>query len=120
MKEVIGQTQTKRKGLGSSETYWWSKAEGKEIRNKVVNEIQLNEDSRQYSNRNRENGLKGITPCRNPSHGMTSRTWRHFESAFATDQCTTSCPPTHTWYDVERMKIPLVRYEITEHVLSSR
>ena len=73
MKEVIGQTQAMRKGLGSSETNWWSKAKGKKIRDKVANEIQLNKDSRQYSNRNRENGLKGITPCRNPSHGMTSR-----------------------------------------------
>ena len=30
IKEVIGQTQTDRKGLGSSTAKWWSKAEGKE------------------------------------------------------------------------------------------
>ena len=46
VKEVIGQTQTYRKGLGSSTAKWWSKAEGKEKRDKVINEIWLNEDSR--------------------------------------------------------------------------
>ncbi|RUS80368.1 hypothetical protein EGW08_011865 [Elysia chlorotica] len=46
IKEVIGQTQTDRKGLGSSTTKWWSKAEGKEKRDMVINEIRLNEDSR--------------------------------------------------------------------------
>ena len=30
IKEVIGQTQTDRKGLGSSTAKWWSKAEGKD------------------------------------------------------------------------------------------
>ncbi|GFR96240.1 reverse transcriptase [Elysia marginata] len=30
MKEVIGQTQTDRKGLGSSSVKWWPKTEGKE------------------------------------------------------------------------------------------
>ena len=46
IKEVIGQTQTDRKGLGSSTAKLWSKAEGKEKRNMVINEIRLNEDSR--------------------------------------------------------------------------
>ena len=46
IKEVIGQTQTVRKGLGSSTAKWWSKAEGKEKRDMVINEIRLNEDSR--------------------------------------------------------------------------
>ena len=46
IKEVIGQTQTDRKGLGSSTAKWWSKAEGKEKRDMVINEIRLNEDSR--------------------------------------------------------------------------
>ena len=32
IKDVIGQTQTDRKGLGSSTAKWWSKAEGKEKR----------------------------------------------------------------------------------------
>ena len=46
IKEVIGQTQSDRKGLGSSTAKWWSKAEGKEKRDMVINEIRLNEDSR--------------------------------------------------------------------------
>ena len=46
IKEVIGQTQTDRKWLGSSTAKWWSKAEGKEKREMVINEIRLNEDSR--------------------------------------------------------------------------
>ena len=46
IKEVIGQTQTDRKGLGSSTAKWWSKAEGKEKRDMVINEIRLNEDFR--------------------------------------------------------------------------
>ncbi|KAK3790019.1 hypothetical protein RRG08_016332 [Elysia crispata] len=41
-----GQTQTDRKGLGSSTAKWWSKAEGKEKRDMVINEIRLNEDTR--------------------------------------------------------------------------
>ena len=45
-KEVIEQTQTDRKELGSSTAKWWSKAEGKEKRDMVINEIRLNEDSR--------------------------------------------------------------------------
>ena len=46
VKDVIGQTQTDRKGLGSSVTKCWSRAEGKEKRDTVINEIRLNEDSR--------------------------------------------------------------------------
>ncbi|KAK3800257.1 hypothetical protein RRG08_018867 [Elysia crispata] len=46
IKEVIKLTQTDRKGLGSSTAKWWSKAEGKEKRDMVINEMQLNEDSR--------------------------------------------------------------------------
>ena len=46
IKEVIGQSQTDRKGLGSSVTKWWSKTEGKERRDMVINEIRMNEDSR--------------------------------------------------------------------------
>ena len=46
VKEVIGQTQIDRKGLKSSTAKWLSKAEGKEKRDMVINEIQLNEDSR--------------------------------------------------------------------------
>ncbi|GFO05118.1 reverse transcriptase [Plakobranchus ocellatus] len=32
MKEIIGQTQTDRRGLGSNTAKWWSKTEGKEKR----------------------------------------------------------------------------------------
>ena len=46
IKEVIGQTQNDRKGLGSSVSKWWSKAEGREKRDIIINEIRLNEDSR--------------------------------------------------------------------------
>ncbi|GFO01873.1 polyprotein [Plakobranchus ocellatus] len=35
MKEVIGQTQTDRKGFGSTTVKWWSKTEGKEKRANV-------------------------------------------------------------------------------------
>ena len=38
IKEVIGQTQTDCKGLGSSTAKWWSKAEGKEKRDTVIND----------------------------------------------------------------------------------
>ena len=97
--------------LGSSVTKWWSKAEGKEKRDMVINEIRLNEDfCRESSNGNRDNGLIGMMPCRNPSHGMTSGTWHHFGSAFSSDQCTISCPPGQSWYNGERKKITLVRY----------
>ncbi|GFR85040.1 reverse transcriptase [Elysia marginata] len=36
LKEVIGQTQTDRKGLGSSSVKWWSKTGGKEKRDMVI------------------------------------------------------------------------------------
>ncbi|GFS22241.1 reverse transcriptase [Elysia marginata] len=39
MREVIGQTQTNRKGLGSSSVKWWSKTEGKETRYMVIDEV---------------------------------------------------------------------------------
>ncbi|KAK3785133.1 hypothetical protein RRG08_021933 [Elysia crispata] len=46
IREVIGQTQTDCKGLGSSTAKCWSKADEKEERDMVINEIRLNEDSR--------------------------------------------------------------------------
>ncbi|GFR58671.1 reverse transcriptase [Elysia marginata] len=39
MKEVIGQTQTDRKGLGSSSVKWWSRTEGKEKRGMIIDEV---------------------------------------------------------------------------------
>ncbi|KAK3770086.1 hypothetical protein RRG08_040993 [Elysia crispata] len=50
IKEVIGQTQIDRKEQGPSTVKWWSKAEGKEKRDMVINEIRLNEDSRRVQN----------------------------------------------------------------------
>ena len=62
---------------------------------------------KQFSNLNRDNGLIGKMPCRNPSHGMRSGTWCHFGSAFSSDQCTISCPQTRTWNSGERKCTPL-------------
>ncbi|KAK3744150.1 hypothetical protein RRG08_064177 [Elysia crispata] len=114
IREVIGLTKTNRKGLGSSTAKWWSKAEGKEKRDMVVNEIRLDEDSRrvQKAVQQPQQGQwdSWIMPCRNPSHGMRSGTWRHFGSAFSSDQCTISCPQTQIWYGRERKRTRLVRY----------
>ena len=46
-KEVIGLTQTDRKGLGWNSTKLWSKAEGKDRRDMVINEVKsIEEESR--------------------------------------------------------------------------
>ncbi|GFO37666.1 reverse transcriptase [Plakobranchus ocellatus] len=45
MKEVIGQTETDRRGFGSTTTKWWSKTEGKEKRDMIIDEIRNKEDS---------------------------------------------------------------------------
>ncbi|GFO30696.1 reverse transcriptase [Plakobranchus ocellatus] len=45
MKEVIGKTQTDRRGLGSTTAKWWSKTEGKEKRDMIIDEIRNKEDS---------------------------------------------------------------------------
>ncbi|GFO03430.1 reverse transcriptase [Plakobranchus ocellatus] len=45
MKEVIGQAQTDRRGLGSTTAKWWSKTEGKEKRDMIIDEIRNKEDS---------------------------------------------------------------------------
>ena len=45
MKEVTGHTQCDRKGLGSSGMKWWSKTEGKERRDMIIEEIRQSEDS---------------------------------------------------------------------------
>ena len=95
IKEVIGQTQIGRKGMGSSVTEWWSKVEGKEKRDMVINEIRLNEDSRRLQEAVQQ-PQQGQWPFRNRSHGIISSTWRHFGSAFSSDQCTISCPPMQT------------------------
>ncbi|GFN90748.1 reverse transcriptase [Plakobranchus ocellatus] len=45
IKEAIGQTQTDRRGLGSTTTKWWSKTQGKEKRAIFIDEIRNKEDS---------------------------------------------------------------------------
>ncbi|GFN84732.1 reverse transcriptase [Plakobranchus ocellatus] len=45
MKEVVGQTQTDRRGLESTTAKWWSKTEGKEKRDMIIVEIRNEEDS---------------------------------------------------------------------------
>ena len=65
---------------------------------------------KQSSNLNRDNGLTGVMPCRYSSHGMRSGTWRHFGSAFLSDQCTITCPQTQILYGGERKRTPLFRY----------
>ena len=49
--------------------------------------------------------------------------WRHFGSAFSSDQCTISCPQTQIWYGGERKRDPTCPLcqgrQTTEHVLSS-
>ncbi|GFO30014.1 reverse transcriptase [Plakobranchus ocellatus] len=45
MKEVIGQTQSDRRGLGSTTAKWWSNTEGKEKRDIIIDEIRNKEDS---------------------------------------------------------------------------
>ena len=65
---------------------------------------------KQSSNHNRDNGLTGIMPFRNPSHGMRPGLWRHFRLAFSSDQCKISCPQTQIWYGGERKRTPLISY----------
>ena len=113
IKDVIGQTQIDCKGLGSSTAKWWSKrGKRKETWSLMrYGSMKIPEGFRkQSSNLNRDNGLIGIMPCRNPSHGMRSGTWRHFGSAFSSDQCTISSPQRQIWYGGERKRTPLVRY----------
>ncbi|GFO24701.1 reverse transcriptase [Plakobranchus ocellatus] len=43
MKEVIGQTQTERRGLGSTTAKWWSKTEGKEKMDVIIDKIRNKE-----------------------------------------------------------------------------
>ncbi|GFO40168.1 reverse transcriptase [Plakobranchus ocellatus] len=45
MKEVIGQSQTDRRGLESTTAKWWSKTEGKEKKDMIIGEIRNKGDS---------------------------------------------------------------------------
>ena len=123
IKEVIGQTQTDRKGLGSSTEKWWSKAEGKEKRDMVINEIygsmKIPEGFRkQSSNLNRDNGLIGIMPCRNPSHGMRSGTSDQLSHQISVQSPALKCKSGTV--GKEDPTCPLCQgRQTTEHVLSS-
>ena len=98
IKEVIGQTQTGRKGLESSIAKWWSKAEGKEKRDMVINEIRLNEDSRRVQKAVQQPQKEQWTNWDNALQKSLTwneiGTWRHFGSAFLSDQYMISCPQT--------------------------
>ena len=45
-KEVIGLIQTGRQGLGVNENKWWSKANGKDRRDMVIQEVRNEEDNK--------------------------------------------------------------------------
>ena len=82
IEEVIGLTQTDRKGVGSSTAKWWSKAKEKEKRDIVINEIRLNEDSRRIQKAvhqpqqgqwtNWDNALQKSLTSNEMSYGATS------------------------------------------------
>ena len=65
IKEVIGQTQTDRKGLGSSTAKWWSKAARKKKRDMVINEIRFNKDSRRVQKATQQPQQGQWTSCDN-------------------------------------------------------
>ncbi|MCG8432275.1 MAG: hypothetical protein MJA29_14040, partial [Candidatus Omnitrophica bacterium] len=46
LKEVIGYTQTNRRGFGHGDAKWWSKANTKERRDMVINEIREDEETK--------------------------------------------------------------------------
>ena len=87
--EEIGRTEPDRKGLGSSTAKLWSKAEGKQRRDMVINKIQLNEDSRWAQKAVQQPQQGQWTNWDNAL--QKSLTWRHFGSAFSSYQCTISC-----------------------------
>ncbi|GFO17485.1 reverse transcriptase [Plakobranchus ocellatus] len=66
MKEVIGQTQTDRRGLGSITAKWWSKAEGKEKRDMIIDE-----------NRNKEDSTRVQKAVQQPQQGQ----WTNWDTA---------------------------------------
>ena len=83
---MIGQTQSDRKGLGSFTEKWRQKQKGKRKEtwsSMRYGAMKIPEGFRKQStNLNSDNGITGIMPCRNPSHGMRSGIWRHFRLAF--------------------------------------
>ncbi|KAK3777236.1 hypothetical protein RRG08_047856 [Elysia crispata] len=102
IKEVIGQTQTDRKGLGSSTAKWWSKAEGKEKRDMVINEIWLNEDSRRVLKAVQQPQQRQWTNWDNAL--QKSLTWNEIwhMAPLRISFLIRSCPQTQIWYGGER------------------
>ncbi|GFN94353.1 reverse transcriptase [Plakobranchus ocellatus] len=66
MKEVIGHTQTDRRGPESTTAKWWSKTEGKEKRDMIINEI-----------RNKEDSARVLKAVQQPQQGQ----WTNWDSA---------------------------------------
>ncbi|GFO07700.1 reverse transcriptase [Plakobranchus ocellatus] len=65
-KEVIAHTQTDRRGLGSTTAKWWSKPEGKEKRDIIIDEI-----------RNKEDSTRVQKAVQQPQHGQ----WTNWDTA---------------------------------------
>ena len=101
IKDVIGQTQTDRKGLGSSTAKLWSKADGKKKRDMVINEIWLNEDSRRVQKAVQQPQQGQWTNWDNALQKSLTWNeiwqWRHFGSAFSYDLL-------QIWYGGERKR----------------
>ncbi|GFO37378.1 reverse transcriptase [Plakobranchus ocellatus] len=106
MKEVIGQTQTDCRGLGSTTAKWWSKTEGKEKRDMIIDEI-----------RNKENSTRVQKAVQQPQQGQwtnwdtaiqRSLTWndiwhmKPLRISFSSGPSMISYPQTQIWYDGER------------------
>ncbi|GFO17221.1 reverse transcriptase [Plakobranchus ocellatus] len=66
MKKVIGQTQTDRRGLGSTTAKWWSKTGGKEKRDMIIDEI-----------RNKDDSTRVQKAVQQPQQGQ----WTHWDTA---------------------------------------
>ena len=115
IKEVIGRTQTDRRGLGSSRIKWWSKVEGKKKRDMVINEIQLTKESRRQStNCSRDNEANWDNALQKSL--LRNDIWHMapLRISFLIRSVYDLRPPTEAWYDWERRKIPRVRYAIAD------
>ena len=122
IKEVIGQTQTIRKELGSSRAKWWSnqKGKGKETWSSMrYGSMKIPEGFRKQStNLNRDNGLTGIMLCRNEiSHMAPLRISFLVRSVYG---FLPSNANLVRWEKKEDPTCPLCQCkQTTEHVLSS-
>ncbi|GFS24431.1 reverse transcriptase [Elysia marginata] len=114
LKEVIGQTQTDRKRLGSSSVKWWSKTAGKEKRDMIIDEVRQREDFRRIQKAVQQPQLGQWTNW--DSAIQRSLTWkdiwqiRPLESASLSDPCMISFSQMQIWYAGERRMILHARY----------